>query len=64
MVANIFSKSMAYLFILVSTTNWHLPWALAIYFYKSVKSVATAATDLQHPLKEFRVEGRPWWRSG
>ena len=41
----------------MSATNWHLPWVLTIYLDKD-QVMCTAAADLPHPLKEFRVESR------
>ena len=38
---------------ILSTANWHLPFTSA-----RIKSCAAAADDLQHPLKDFRVESR------
>ena len=29
----------------LSTTNWHLPWALASYLYREIKLCTAAAAD-------------------
>ena len=43
--------------IIFSSTNWHLPWGLAVYLHKETgKSHAARAADLQQPLK--LVQGR------
>ena len=39
----------------MSTTNRRLPWSPTS---TKIKLCATAAAELQHPLKEFRVESR------
>ena len=48
----------------VPTTNWHLPRALPATEHQSACQLpletephAALATDLQQPLREFRVEG-------
>ena len=38
---------------ILSTANWQLPFTSA-----RIKSCAAAAGDLQHPLKDFRVNSR------
>ena len=40
----------------LSTTSWHLPWALST--SARIKPRAAAAAGLQHPREELRVEKR------
>ena len=41
------------------TTNWHLPWVLAIYVYR-IKSSAAATADLRHSLKGIQGGQQKW----
>ena len=49
------------------TTNWHLPWVLAIYVYR-IKSSAAATADLRHSLKGTQGGQQKWgtlyWQVG